>query len=340
VPDDEGADTGAPRAAQGDVRSYIGVPLTSRGQIIGALTLTRSDGRRPFDDDEFRFAQDLAARTALSVDNERLYEREHQVALELQRSLLAGDLPRDERLDLAVSYRPVPGDLEFAGGDWHDAIARADGRIALIVGDVVGHGLPAATAMGQLRSASRALAFRCGDPSELLDGLDVFAEQTPGAEYATVVCVLLDPGSGDLRYACAGHVPPLIAPARAIPRYLDGARSVPLAAVANPRRRSARASLPRDATLLLYTDGLVERRGEHIDASFARLVAAIEDLRASGVEALTGQLASRMLAGRRQHDDIALLAARRRARTTSRFPASPPHGVPAAVGDPAPIAGR
>lgn len=302
------ARAGPPPAPDADV---VVVSLAVRGRPVGTLTVARTRERRPFDGDERLYAQDVADRSAMSIDNERLYEQEQETALVLQRSMLAGEQPSTDGIELAVSYRPTPGELELAGGDWYDAVARPDGRLVLVVGDVVGHGLPAATAMGQLRSAGRALALTVQDPGDLLVHLDAFAERTPGAASATVVCVVADPASGELRYACAGHPPPLTLWPGERPRFLGDGRSVPLATFPAPARASARATLPAGALLLLYSDGLVERRGETLDDGLARLSDAIAGLGAVEPAMLAEQIAPIVLGDVRQRDDIAVLVARR-----------------------------
>ena len=246
----------------------------------------------------------------MSIDNERLYEREQETALTLQRSLLAAVQLTVRGFDLAVNYRPTPGELELIGGDWYDAVTRPDGQLVLMVGDVVGHGLPAATTMGQLRSAGRALALTVADPGDLLVHLDAFASHTPGAASATVVCVIANPDGGELRYACAGHPPPLVV-AGGRPTFLGEGRSVPLATFAAPARTSARASLMRDDALLLYSDGLIERRGEGLEVGMERLASALTAFGAAPAAEVAEGIAAAVLGDVAQRDDIAVLVARR-----------------------------
>ena len=298
-----GSDAGA------EAESLV-VPLVVRGKSLGTLTLVRGPERRAFDADERLYARDVADRSALSIDNERLYEREQETALTLQRSLLAAVQLTVRGFDLAVSYRPTPGELQLIGGDWYDAVMRPDGQLVLMVGDVVGHGLPAATTMGQLRSAGRALALTVGDPGELLVHLDDFAGHTPGAASATVVCVMANPGRGELRYACAGHPPPLVV-AGGRPAFLGEGRSVPLATFPAPTRATARASLTRDDTLLLYSDGLVERRGEGLEVGMERLAGALAAFGDAPAAEVAEGIAPAVLGDVAQRDDIAVLVARR-----------------------------
>src|SRR5574338_526212 len=148
-------------------------------------------------------AREIARRAALALDNALLYERERDVSHTLQLGLLGGALPRFEHAVVASAYRPGTAALEV-GGDWYDAFPLEDGRVALVVGDVVGHGLDAAVAMGQLRGAVSALAQSAG-PAVLLRRLDAFVETVTSAATATLAYVELDPATGELRYACAGH---------------------------------------------------------------------------------------------------------------------------------------
>jgi len=298
-----GSDAGA------DAES-LAVPLVVRGRTLGTLTVARGPRRRAFDADERLYARDVADRSALSIDNERLYEREQETALTLQRSLLAAVQLTARGFDLAVNYRPTPGELELVGGDWYDAVMRPDGKLVLMVGDVVGHGLPAATTMGQLRSAGRALALTVADPGDLLVHLDVFAGHTPGAVSATVVCVIANPDGGELRYACAGHPPPLVV-AGGRPTFLGEGRSVPLATFPAPARKSARASLMRDDSLLLYSDGLVERRGEGLEVGMERLAGALTAFGDAPAAEVAEGIAPAVLGDVAQRDDIAVLVARR-----------------------------
>jgi serine/threonine-protein kinase RsbW len=286
------------------------VPLVVRGRAVGTLTVGRGPERRAFDADERLYARDVADRSALSIDNERLYEREQETALALQRSLLAAVQLTVRGFDLAVNYRPTPGELELVGGDWYDAVTRPDGELVLMVGDVVGHGLPAATTMGQLRSAGRALALTVADPGDLLVHLDAFARQTPGATSATVACVIANPDRGELRYACAGHPPPLVvAGGRAA--FLDEGRSVPLATFPAPARTSARSWLTQDGSLLLYSDGLVERRGEGLEVGLDRLAGVLAAFGDAPAADIAEGIAPAVLGDVAQRDDIAVLVARR-----------------------------
>jgi Stage II sporulation protein E (SpoIIE) len=277
--------------------------------------------------------QDVSAERRLAI-------REHQTAVELQLTMLghADDIPG---LATGVTYRAAAAELQV-GGDWYDVIGLDDGRAMFVVGDAVGHNLSATTAMGQLRSAIRATAPYVPDPAALLTRADVLAGQISGAECATVACVLLDPATGQLSYATAGHPPILVVHADGGTTYLDGGRGLPLGVARATRRRAPRDSAtqggatrdsasPRGAAqsaatqsahrssamtqlapgdlLVLYTDGLYERRRESPDVGLARLAGLAAEARGLPPSELSHALADGMLAGAAPEDDICVLVA-------------------------------
>ncbi|GIJ69768.1 SpoIIE family protein phosphatase [Virgisporangium ochraceum] len=247
----------------------VAVPLRARGRVIGVLVLGFPRGseihRRT------RFLSELAASAGLALENGRLYDQEHENAHILQRGLLSGDLPRDPRVAFGTWYRPAADDLEV-GGDWHDAFMVGPNRVAIVVGDVVGRGIRAAATMGHLRSAVRALAATDPGPAGLLERLDRFVDRFEDGRMSTVAYALLDLDTGQLRYACAGHVPPLLIEPNGGERFLWSGRSTPIAAYTGMKPRvEAEAQLKPGARLLLYTDGLVERRTGNLHTDLARL---------------------------------------------------------------------
>ncbi len=237
--------------------------------------------------------------------------REQDVAQRLQRSLLAGALPTAPGLEVDVLYRPAERGLEV-GGDWFDAFWVRDGdTVALVVGDVVGRGIEAAATMGQLRSAVRALASTGLGPAALLGALDAYAQRHGIGQMTTLVCAELDVPSRRLRYSCAGHPPPLLVPADGAPGLLWEGRSPPLYAHAAPgaARPEAEVTLDAGTTVLLYTDGLIERRAAPLSVQLDRLVAAAGDRRGARVAELTAGLA-RAFHDPADPDDVCLLGAR------------------------------
>jgi PAS domain S-box-containing protein len=247
----------------------VAVPLRARGRVIGVLVLGCPRGseihRRT------RFLSELAASAGLALENGRLYDQEHENAHILQRGLLAGDPPHDPRMTIGTWYRPASDTVEV-GGDWHDSFMVGPNRVAIVVGDVVGRGIRAAATMGHLRSAVRALAATDPGPAGLLERLDRFVDRFEDGRMSTVAYGLLDLTTGRLRYACAGHVPPLLIEPGRGERFLWSGRSTPIAAYTGMKPRvEAELQLRPGARLLFYTDGLVERRTGNLHTDLARL---------------------------------------------------------------------
>jgi serine phosphatase RsbU (regulator of sigma subunit) len=219
----------------------------------------------------------------------------------LQAAMLkpASDLPT-----VAARYMPAEGNLSV-GGDWYDVIDLGADRRALVVGDCVGHGLEAAAAMSQLRSAARAMLLDSRGPGDTLDGLDLFARSVDGAFCATVAIAVIARGSRSLTYARAGHLPPLVVGPDGY-RRLDGATGPPLGTISGTVHAEAVEQLGGDEVLLLFSDGLVERRGEVIDDGLARLGAAAEGAYGASVQELADHLLGELL-GDGHEDDVVLV---------------------------------
>jgi hypothetical protein len=278
------------------------------GDMVGVLVV-RTSGRLSFDDAYAAFVSLLASTigSALTAALRRASELgEHRrVSTTLQSSMLT---PVDEGPHLAVRYRPAAGNLSI-GGDWYDVVDLDDGKVALLVGDCVGHGLDAATRMAQLRSASRALLLEGRGPGATLEGLDRFAESIEGAVCTTVLCAVVDPAAGTLTYASAGHPPALLVGGADGPRWLEGGRSAPLCVGGGGEREEATASITSGALLVLFTDGLVERRGEVLDAGLDRLHQAVLAHDSDDATALADHLLTD-LQDPEDRDDIALVVYR------------------------------
>jgi PAS domain S-box-containing protein len=254
----------------------------------------------------------LAAMVGQALERARRFDVERHVADALQQVLLPASLPYFDTLGLTARYLAAESMLAV-GGDWYECFEPEPGRLVLALGDVVGRGLEAAAAVGQLRAAVAALATTSATPGVLLDRLDEFVRHFPAAECTTVVCVELSLADGSFRYACAGHPPPLLIRADGTTTMLDGGRSTPLGITAGPRP-VATHRLDEGDRLLLYTDGLVERRGERIDAGFERLRGAVDAGIAYGSDnMLIDEVLERTIPASSSDDVCLLLVHRRRA---------------------------
>ncbi len=246
---------------------------------------------------------------------------ERETALSLQRALLPPGPLRSAHVETATRYVAGSAELEV-GGDWYDAFTLDDGRIGFTMGDVIGHGLPAAAAMGQLRTALAALAPHF-HPGALLEHLDDFLTRTEVTDFATVCYARYDPGTGTLAYASAGHPPMLALSPGGQGQWLDAAQSLPLTGVGLTRlpRREARVEVEPGTLLVLYTDGLVERRGEIITAGLARLEAATRAVAQLPLEEVCDSLLHQLGVDEARPDDVALMVARLGSPSTGGGPA-------------------
>jgi serine phosphatase RsbU (regulator of sigma subunit) len=298
-------DAGRQRAAE--VRDgRVVVPLHGLSALRGVLSLLPSSdaGADPLD---LEVLTAVGQQAGLALDRALMYEQSASVAHELQRSLLAIDLPDDPRFAVATTYRPGVEMLEV-GGDWYDVFLASDGVLSVSVGDVVGRGLGAASAMGQLRSAVRAVAGPDAGPGTLLSRLDSFVEHVEAAGMATLAYAELDLSTGELRYACAGHPPPLLIPSEGEPHLLWAGRSTPLGAFSRPRHRAeARVRLREGDRVLLYTDGLVERRDRALDEGLLLLQRAADHRPDQLLEDTVRGLTRTMLRDESTLDDVCVL---------------------------------
>ncbi len=294
----------APMFDEGEDGASARLPLGAE-TTLGVLWLAY-DAPHTFTAEERALLIAGAGQATVALERSRLYETQRDVAHVLQQSMLGGPPRADRRYDVATMYEPSTEHLEV-GGDWYDTFCVPDGRVAIVNGDVVGRGLVAASAMGQLRSAVRALAATGSGPAGVLTLLDEFVAQVPTAQYATVAYAEIDVDAGAMRFACAGHLPPLLRAPGATPRLLMEGRSPPLGS-AHPGapRQEAEMSLPAGSSLLLYTDGLVERRGELIDEGLDRLVAVVAEAGDDDAAALLARLESALL-GAGADDDVCML---------------------------------
>lgn len=282
------------------------VPLHGHSALRGVLSLaSRTDAAADPLDPEVLTA--VGQQAGLALDRAQLYEQSASVARELQHSLLAGDPPTDARFSVATVYRPGVELLEV-GGDWYDVFLVSEGVLAVVVGDVVGRGLAAASAMGQLRSAIRAVAAPGVGPARLLMRLDSFVAQVEAAGMATLAYAELDLASGLLRYACAGHPPPLLLRAGQPEELLWEGRSTPLGAFVRPAARTeAEVQLEPGDRLMLYTDGLFERRDRGLDEGLALVGSAAVGLEGLPLDDAVRSLTTSLLADESTRDDVCVL---------------------------------
>ncbi|MHA6618152.1 SpoIIE family protein phosphatase [Pseudonocardia sp. DLS-67] len=289
------------------------LPLTGVGRVVGAIGLTFPT-ERTFASDERDFMLALVAQAAPAFERAAAADVRRLIAETLQKSLLPPTLPRLHRLPLASRYLPGARGSQ-AGGDWYDVLPLDEGRVAIAVGDVVGQGARAAAIMGQLRSALSGYLLEGHDPVQALERLDRFAGRVPDATGSTVACLVLDPETGALEWARAGHPPPLVTGPEGC-RHLDDASGTVLGVRARPPFTAGAATITPGESILLYTDGLVERRGEIVDDGIARLADVAARHHALAPEALTDVLLSGALDGTTANggpdpvDDVALIVAR------------------------------
>jgi PAS domain S-box-containing protein len=295
------------------VTSGLVVPLRARSRVLGALSLGLTEHDRRYGEEDLSMAVDIGRRAGLAIDNAQLFGREHEVAVALQRSMLPR-VPPVPGLEISAHYF-AGSERADVGGDWYDVLPLPDGSVGVAVGDVMGHDLIAAAAMGQLRSVLRSYAWEGHRPSEVLERLDRLVQGLGMAQLATCVYGRLLPVEGGalLRYANAGHLPPVVQRRTGEVEVLDGGKSVLIGAPGGSSeggRPDGSAFIPHGATLILYTDGLVEDRETDVDSGVARLCALVaEHDPAHSVSTLCDRLLDELLTGPRT-DDAAVIAVR------------------------------
>jgi len=291
------------------IAAILAVPLIARGQLIGAMTLAR--GGTPtthhgFTDEDIVLARDLADRAAVSIENARQYADSQRITLALQRALLVEPGPPHSNLEVAARYLPL-GSRSLVGGDWYEIIRLPFGRTLLVMADVMGHGMEAAVDMSNYRTIIRELGSMDLPPHGILQHLDRVIAEDESARPATCLLAIADPNRARWALASAGHLPPALFAADAPTRLIPTPIGPPLGTGVGGYQQIIVDLLP-DQVLLLYTDGLVERRGEDIDVSLARL-AALALTPTGELEHLVDTVLD-TLANATPDDDIAVLAAR------------------------------
>ena len=293
-------------ACDGSLAAVV-VPLAGRREPFGVLWLvTDTAPGCESDPDTLLFAEELARRASIAVENARLFARQRSVSETLQQSLLPERLPEIPGLATAARYLPGGPDVDV-GGDWYDVMQLPGGGIGLALGDVVGRGERAAALMGQLRNAVRAYAFEGQPPAEVLERINGLLLDAGSEHMATMLYGVLDPESGELRLVNAGHPPPLLVAPDGGGRFLGGASGPPVGALPTARYVEQRTVLAPGATLLLYTDGLVEDRSTPLEDGLARLheiaLSAPRD-----VDSFCSHVLRRVIGAAPSDDDVAVLA--------------------------------
>ncbi len=293
--------------------SLLAVPMRARRRTLGAIALVRSPGTPPFEPSAVEVVSDFASRAALAIDNVRLYRREHMVADTLQRSLLP-ELPDVPGLEAAAHYVSASSAADV-GGDFYDLLDLPDGSVGIAVGDVVGHDVAAAAAMGHLRGVLRAVAWEAGDgdPGAVLGRVDRLVQGLRVAALATMVYLravrpAAPGGPWTLHLANAGHPPVLLRDPSGQVRPVDGVTGLLVGVDAGTRRRTTSLEVPAGSTLIAYTDGLIERAGHDLDEGIAELC---DRIAAAPVGAPPRDLCDAAVAGALDHrDDVALIGVR------------------------------
>lgn len=290
-------------AAEHDGHVVIGQQIDETGPADHVVVpIGRSDGgprgvlvaslhpEVPYDDGFRQFIDIVSITVGTALDGAARHDREVGEHRAINETLQAAMItPITDIGTVAARYVAAVGGLSV-GGDWYDLVELDDQRRALIVGDCVGHGLAAATAMGQLRSAARAMLVQGRDPASVLEGLDLFAGSVEGASCATVVCALIDRAAGTITYSRAGHPPPLVAGPSGR-KWLDGGLGLPLDVRPGAKRTNQTTTISPDDVVVLYSDGLVERRGEPLDVGLERLATSVE----AGLDETVADMADRIL---------------------------------------------
>ena len=313
------------------------LPLRGRGRILGLLTLFFRAGTSPSDED-LAAARDVADRAGLALDNARLYGQQQQLAEGLQRSLLT-EPPEPDHAEIAVRYLPA-AETARVGGDWYDAFLQPGGTTMLVIGDVVGHDTAAAAAMGQLRGLLRGIAtYSDAGPVEVLRGLDASMATLQMRVLATATVARFEQtpeerehGVTRLRWANAGHLPPLVVnPDGSVAELPAWTGDLLLGVDPEARRRESVVTVERGSTVLLFTDGLIERRDADLDQGLLRLRECLVEVADRPLQELCDEVLERLVHGRPE-DDVALVAVRLhrqdRPRPAEAGPVSVPPGVP------------
>jgi PAS domain S-box-containing protein len=299
----------------------LGVPLRAGGELFGAVAVA---GAGAPERQRVALVAHAAERAALIIRRTLLLEREQHVASTLQHDLLPHSLPELPGVSVAAHFRAGGHGIEV-GGDWYDVIPLSGGRVGLVVGDVAGRGVAAAARMGQLRSVARAYALEGHSPAAFAQRMNLYHRALSPDDLTTIVYAVIEPDRERLRFVNAGHPPPLLMPARGAPALLTGV-TPPLGVSDLPVHPETVVDFAAESALVLYTDGLVERRGEGVDCGLQRLLGAAGSARSgTGVEALRDRVVESCLGPSSGDDDVTALFVRaeRELGPSARFTLSP-----------------
>jgi GAF domain-containing protein len=287
--------------------SGVTVPLRAEGRVLGTITWVNGETGRRFSQDDVPFLEDLARRAGIAIDNALLHSELREVADRLQEAVRPAALPELPGWQLGATY--TSAGRASVGGDFYDVIPLSDGRVALAIGDVMGRGVTAAAAMSQIRAALRALAAVDPDPRTVMTRLDLLYERFPSEQLVTLVYALADPDLDQVVISCAGHPPPIVVRTDGTAEFVKSAEGTLLGVGGSVRHTVAVPFLPGE-TLVMFTDGLLERRDEDLQESEARLLSTYQAMMPEPTDVDLSRLVETMRDPTRD-DDVAVLAARR-----------------------------
>ncbi|MET7304602.1 SpoIIE family protein phosphatase [Embleya sp. NPDC005575] len=295
----------AVKLRQAGVHTYLMVPLIARGVLLGHADFIRAGSRPGFTEADLALAVQLASKAAVDMDNARLYGREREHVARLQRNLLPRVTPRTPGLEVTSRYIPTADPLGV-GGDWFDVAPLPGGRTALVVGDVMSHGMSAAATTGVLRAVARTLMALDLTPERMLARLDLAARDLEDDQVATCLCAVYDPAEASYTLVSAGHPPPLLVTPDGKASFVDVPVGAPIGAGVIPYD-PLRLTIPPGSRLVLYTDGLVKSRTEDIDVQLARLRALAAGIGPIGLA--SGALGDLAPGGGTRFDEAVVLVA-------------------------------
>jgi serine phosphatase RsbU (regulator of sigma subunit) len=294
------------------VRSALAIPIRCANRVHSVVTLAFTRSARMYDERLVAAATSTAERVSLAIENAELYERERTAAVTLARAILPARLPDVAGYEIAACYLPMDEGPVGVGGDWYDAFQSGDlGKVVFGIGDIAGHGVVAASLMGKLRNGARAFAAIGAQPAELVGRLNrLLLDGDSEDPFVTTIYADLEPMTGHIRWASAGHPPPLVV-RDGTAWFLDGSIVPPLGGAGSASGPDNETSLAHGDLLLLYTDGVIEVRGEDLALGFDRLASAATAVEAHDLESYASNVIERATEGRRRRDDCCVLVLRR-----------------------------